>query len=423
MLVRDGCDDVVHLLGDDARDEEDHDGNGDLWNERKHRVQRVRNCADAKRPDGELPDEQHQADVEDLYEEVRSRGDSCAFQGLAETGLGDELINPCCSEHLAEDFPYCLRDQRANDENCQETDELRDESGKRGPGVFKTAVPIDSEQEHVVNPQSVWWGVETWSGSPSPTKSIRTKSETLYRFCLIVSFRSSKSTHAQRSLRSPERGSYCRADLRSYTWPGWMVIFGRLPVGSKRPALDEAVILDSVHMLLLKMDPGRISMTDIALHAKVSRATLYRRWPNLQKLLFAVFHREAYQIGEGALLTFQQLLSTTCTRTALVSGIMEIVSRVRNHAYLLNVLRADPTAVVNGTMILPASSVTTYVTMARFALQLAPDDKSIKRDQPKLPETLVLLAMSMLLHGEILFESTQQQDAKLAFLLDRLLAP
>ena len=57
-------------------------------------------------------------------------------------------------------------------------------------------------------------------------------------------------------------------------------------------AIDEQHILDSTYDLLLAVGVRRMTMADIARHSGVSRATLYRRWPNVQSVVAALVTRE-----------------------------------------------------------------------------------------------------------------------------------
>ena len=51
-------------------------------------------------------------------------------------------------------------------------------------------------------------------------------------------------------------------------------------------------ILDAAYELLLAVGMRRMSMADIARRADVSRATLYRRWPNVNAVVGALTTRE-----------------------------------------------------------------------------------------------------------------------------------
>jgi hypothetical protein len=86
-------------------------------------------------------------------------------------------------------------------------------------------------------------------------------------------------------------------------------------------------------------------------------------------------------------------------------------------------LESDPEKLVDKTMRVRGTSTNTFVTMARSLLETAHDDGTIRRDHPVLAETLVLLALSMILHGPVLFGSTERIDEELAWLLDRTMTP
>ena len=62
-------------------------------------------------------------------------------------------------------------------------------------------------------------------------------------------------------------------------------------------AIPEEAILDAAYDLLLAVGMRRITMADIARQADVSRATLYRRWPNVQAVIAALMTREFAQLA------------------------------------------------------------------------------------------------------------------------------
>src|SRR4029450_1121570 len=80
-------------------------------------------------------------------------------------------------------------------------------------------------------------------------------------------------------------------------------------------AIPEQRILDAAYELLLAAGMRRMTMADIARHAEVSRATLYRRWPNVQTVVAALMTREWTSAMIGA---FQ--LDTKDARTRVGGG-------------------------------------------------------------------------------------------------------
>src|SRR6185437_10647119 len=91
-------------------------------------------------------------------------------------------------------------------------------------------------------------------------------------------------------------------------------------------AIPEQQILDAAYELLLAVGMRRMSMADIARRAGVSRATLYRRWPNVQAVIGTLTTREFAALSADAFAA-----DAPTGRAALVEGIVRIVRAVRVH--------------------------------------------------------------------------------------------
>src|SRR6266511_4724564 len=98
------------------------------------------------------------------------------------------------------------------------------------------------------------------------------------------------------------------------------------PETSARPAPANAIgeerILDAAYELLLAIGMRRMTMADIARHAEVSRATLYRRWPNVQAVVAALMTREW---TTALLIAFQG--DHPDARTRLIEGVVSVVAQ------------------------------------------------------------------------------------------------
>ena len=66
----------------------------------------------------------------------------------------------------------------------------------------------------------------------------------------------------------------------------------------RNTAIPERQILDAAYELLLAVGMRRMNMADVARRAGVSRATLYRRWANKDRLVFAAIehYRQAHPV-------------------------------------------------------------------------------------------------------------------------------
>ena len=80
-----------------------------------------------------------------------------------------------------------------------------------------------------------------------------------------------------------------------------------------------------------------MTMADIARHAEVSRATLYRRWPNVQAVVAALMTREWTIALVSA---FQP--DAVDGRARLVEGVVEVVAKTRMHPLMRKIVELDP---------------------------------------------------------------------------------
>src|SRR5579863_9521650 len=91
-------------------------------------------------------------------------------------------------------------------------------------------------------------------------------------------------------------------------------------------AIPEQQILDAAYELLLGVGMSRLNMADVARQAGVSRATLYRRWPNMQALVAALVTREFTAV------TDRVVVPTAATgRAAVVTTVVSVVAELRTH--------------------------------------------------------------------------------------------
>ncbi|HEX3334900.1 MAG TPA: helix-turn-helix domain-containing protein, partial [Jatrophihabitans sp.] len=101
---------------------------------------------------------------------------------------------------------------------------------------------------------------------------------------------------------------------------------GPEPSTGAHNAIDDERILDAAYPLFLAVGPRRITMADVARHTEVSRATLYRRWPNVRSLVAALVTREWSVLAASAFDGPGQP-----GRARLVDAVVRIASASREH--------------------------------------------------------------------------------------------
>jgi len=105
----------------------------------------------------------------------------------------------------------------------------------------------------------------------------------------------------------------------------------------RNTAIPEERILDAAYKLVLAVGMRRVTMAELARAADVSRATLYRRFPNVDAVVAALTTRELAAISEAAFAR-----PGKDTRSTVVSGIVATVRAVRTHPLTRKIVDVDP---------------------------------------------------------------------------------
>jgi AcrR family transcriptional regulator len=189
-------------------------------------------------------------------------------------------------------------------------------------------------------------------------------------------------------------------------------------------AIPVEQILDAAYELLLAVGMRRLNMADIARSASVSRATLYRHWPNASSVVGDLVTREFARVTAHAFAT-----DTASARVGLVSGVVATVHSIRVHPLMRKIIDVDPQFLLPYLVERRGTSTTQQLGLMEMAVQAGRVDGSI-RGGVGLPAALQaraiwLLACSFTLTAPVLADavSLEDLDGQLVELLDRYLAP
>ena len=184
---------------------------------------------------------------------------------------------------------------------------------------------------------------------------------------------------------------------------------------------DDQAILDAAYEMLLAIGMRRLTMADIARQAGVSRATMYRRWPNVQAVVADLLTREF-----GALAAPLATVPPSSARSALVAGVVQVVGDVRTHPLLRKIVDVDPEVLLPYLVSRRGKTTDLQLALLEAYVQAGIADGSIREGDVKLlARTVLLSAWSFVFTGPLLVarRDIRALDAELAELLERYLKP
>ncbi|HIW64282.1 MAG TPA: TetR/AcrR family transcriptional regulator [Candidatus Stackebrandtia excrementipullorum] len=192
-------------------------------------------------------------------------------------------------------------------------------------------------------------------------------------------------------------------------------------------AIPEERILDAAYDLALSIGTQRMTMADLARHAGVSRATLYRRWKSVRDVVAALTTREWTGVVEAA----RTSSPTEPLRRHLVASIVRLVGQIRVHPLLRHIVEQDPDFLLPYLLERRGANTDQQLDLLESDLKTGMADGSVRTGDPALRAKAVLLtAWSFTLTAPVLVEAPEgrspeldELDAELAELLDRYLKP
>lgn len=184
-------------------------------------------------------------------------------------------------------------------------------------------------------------------------------------------------------------------------------------------AIEDDRILDAAYEMFRAIGPRRMSMADVARHADVSRATLYRRWPNVRALVDSLFNREWEGLSTAAIVT-----DAADGRERVVRSVTRFVKAARVHPIMRKTAEFDPEYLLPYLLEEKGTSITHLVAMIEQGILEGIADHSIRAGNAHdMADVIVLTCRSFVTSASFSTENLDAIDNELAIMLDRYLAP
>ena len=178
-------------------------------------------------------------------------------------------------------------------------------------------------------------------------------------------------------------------------------------------------ILEAAAYCVIAYGVDRVTLAEIARRARVSRPTVYRRWPDIRSVLAALLTARIV----GAL---DAVPSRGVGREALVERVVAVAEHLRNDEVVMSVLRRAPElTMVYITERLGTSQQILIDTLAAD-IKLAQEEGSVRPGEPRqLAAMCLLIARSTIQSGQIVAPilDARALDVELAHCLDGYLKP
>ena len=189
--------------------------------------------------------------------------------------------------------------------------------------------------------------------------------------------------------------------------------------------IDDEVILSAARRLFETLGPKRVTMADVARHSGVSRATLYRRWPNSTALLTEFVNRDFIRMAEAAVaLDAVENESVPVGRERIVTGILRVVAAMRSNVLLHTIIQFDPEYLLTYLIRRRGTSSDVFLELLVDFLRIGAEEGSVRSDNHEMVAASILLTCySFVLSGPIMTDDIERLDDTLRDLIDRLLQP
>jgi len=149
------------------------------------------------------------------------------------------------------------------------------------------------------------------------------------------------------------------------------------------PTIDDR-ILEAAAYCVMAYGVDRVTLAEIARRARVSRPTIYRRWPDTRSILAALLTSRIVRVLE-------EVPAGNVGRDALVARIVGVSQRLRADEVVMSVLLKAPELAMVYIAERLGTSQQILIDAVAAALKLAQEDGSVREGDPRQLAAMCLL--------------------------------
>lgn len=186
-------------------------------------------------------------------------------------------------------------------------------------------------------------------------------------------------------------------------------------------------LLDAAYQCIAAFGLRRLTLTDVARRAGVSRPTVYRRWRDIHTLVADLLTREMHAAVQAAAAPYETPPAAAGgVRERLVRQSAGVFTALRGHPLLVRILETEPEALVTYTFQRLGSSQREVLAQLLPLIEAGQADGSVREGDPAALARMVMLQVQTMTQSWRLLDDVLPLDllaAELRHLLDAYLRP